>query len=251
MYHNELEYRDIQKFKKNLRRHCDYHLGKRVQIFNVHEYGKNGKKHWHLVLFNHNFDDRIPHTKSGEHTLYKSDTLSKLWPHGFSTIGNVSEASAMYQAQYTQKDLKNGNLLNNKRSHSKHSGIGRDYFLKHYKQILSLGYVPYQARKIPIPRYFLKLAHKHYAHFNEPHFFFDNSERKRLYAPFLKNEQNLEISNLFIAFREKRQDYLKDIIKEWDEFIEQNLFTDIVPDFALSGANAEHDLKNRVHLQQF
>ena len=57
-YHNDFQYKDIQDFKKRLRRHCDYHYKKKIQIFNVHEYGKNTKKHWHLVVFNHQFPDR-------------------------------------------------------------------------------------------------------------------------------------------------------------------------------------------------
>ena len=158
-YHNNFEYEDIQKFKKKLRRHCEYHYDKKVQVFNVHEYGKNGKKHWHLVVFNHDFKDKILFTKSSQNNLYVSPTLDKLWPHGFSTIGDITEASAMYQSQYMQKDLKNGNWTNDKKSHSKHSGIARDYFYKNYEQILKLGYIPFSGRRAPLPRYFQKVAH--------------------------------------------------------------------------------------------
>lgn len=244
-YHNRFEYKDIQDFKKKLRRHCEYHHDKKIQIFNVHEYGKNGKKHWHLVVFNHDFSDKTLHTVSGDHRLYTSKTLEKLWPFGFNTIGSVTEASAMYQSQYMQKDIQNQNAQNDKKSHSKHSGIGRDYFLKHYEQILKLGYIPFNGKKLSVPRYFQKLAHKHYCHFYEPHYFFNNSIRQRLYAPFLKNEENRHIADLFIAFREKRKDFLLQHSAEWDAFIDASLFSTDDPDFLISGENFLYDLKNR------
>ena len=106
-YHNELCYADIQKFKKKLRRHCDYHHKKKIEVFNVHEYGKNGKKHWHLLVFNHNFSDRKLYTTKNGIPLYTSKTLEDMWSHGFVTIGDVTEASSMYQAQYMEKDIKN------------------------------------------------------------------------------------------------------------------------------------------------
>lgn len=251
-YHNRFQYKDIQDFKKRLRSDCAYHEKKRIQIFNVHEYGKNGKKHWHLVVFNHNFNDRRLHTTSNGLPLYTSKELETLWPYGFNTIGNVSEASAMYQAQYTQKDLLNGNMRNEKKSHSKHAGIGREFFLLHYRQILGLGYIPFQSRKIPIPRYFLKLAHKHYCHFHEQHYFFDNKLRKRLYSPFKPKEQPLEeISDLYILNRERKQEHIMELIKEWDLFIGENTFSPDAPDFAISGANYLYDLQNKRNITNF
>lgn len=148
-YHNIFDRTDIQKFAKRLRRFCEYHFKKIIQIFYVHEYGKRGKKHYHLVVFNHDFSDKELHTIHNGNRLFKSKKLEKLWPHGFSTIGDVTEASAMYQAQYIQKDLKNGNESNSKKSKSQHSGIGRDYFLLHYKQILLLGFIPFAGKKFP------------------------------------------------------------------------------------------------------
>lgn len=244
-YNNDLAYSDIQKFKKNLRRYCDYHLQKKIQIFNVHEYGKNGKKHWHLVVFNHDFKDKLLHTTSNGNRLYTSKTLSEKWPHGFSTIGDVTEASAMYQAQYTQKDIKNGNLLSKKQAKSNHSGIGRDYFLSHYRQILMLGYIPFQGKKIPVPRYFKKIAHKHYSHFYDTDNFFDFPHRKKLYTPFKQGEENKEIADLYIKFSENLQSKTQDLILEWDEVISNHLNTNEKPDFIKSAENFRHDQKQK------
>lgn len=252
-YHNELQYKDIQDFKKRLRDHCNYHFGKRVQIFNVHEYGENGKKHWHLVLFNHNFSDKTRFRKSGNNILYTSKTLDATWSHGHCTIGDVSEASAMYQAQYTQKDLKNGNSNNAKKAKSNHSGIGRDYFLIHYDQILRLGYIPFAGKKIPIPRYFQRLAHKHYSFFNDASAFIDLPHRKKLYGPFdLRTswpEKN--IADLFTQFSEQKQRDILEAQAEWDIIIEEHLATNKTPDFVVSGQNSHYDLTNKVTSSNF
>lgn len=257
-YHNKFHYPDIQLFKKKFRRFVDYHFERKVQVFNVHEYGKNGKKHWHLVVFGFDFsedpDDRLTrrlYTVSGDHRIFYSPRLELLWPSGFNTVGSVTEASAMYQAQYTQKDIKNGNSLSERKAHSKHSGIGRDYFLRHYHQILSLGFIPVGGRRVPIPRYFLKLAHRHWCHFFEPSAFFDNKERKRLYAPFKEGEENLDLALCYKNFLSLRKEKIAELVAEWDDFIQQHAFSDEKPDFLRSAENYLYDLNNKKGLEEF
>lgn len=252
-YHNNFEYEDIQKFKKKLRRHCEYYFKKKIQVFNVHEYGKNGKKHWHLVVFNHTFMDRTIYPRKKGLGLYTSKTLSKLWPYGFSTIGDVSEASAMYQSQYMQKDMKNGNYTNEKKSHSKHSGIGRDFFYQNFEQILSLGFIPFNGKKIPVPRYFKKLAHKHFSYFYEPDNFIDLNYRKRLYMPFdfRKDWPTKKIADLYVTFQTLKQEYLEQIKTEWEDSIQDFIYTNEKPDFRKSAENYLYDLKNKQQPEKF
>jgi len=247
-YHNKFQYSDIQKFKKRLRRHFE---PRKIEIYNVHEYGKNKKKHWHLICFNLSFDDKTLHTVSNSNPLYKSETLSKIWGYGFCTIGDVSEASAMYQSQYLEKDIKNQNTKSSFKSHSKHSGIGRPYFERHYDQILSLGYVPFNGRKLPVPRYFQKLAHKHWCHFFDPSFFFDNKYRKRVYTPFKTGLENKEIADLWITFNDKKQEKIREYEKMWDEIMSQCFSDAEVPDFIKSAENALYDLKNKNKQERF
>lgn len=247
-YHNDFQYKDIQNFKKRLRKKVS---PEKIHIFNVHEYGKNGKKHWHLIIFNYNFPDRTIYSIKNGLPLSISAELSKLWPYGFSTIGDVSEASAMYQSQYTQKDFKNGNVTNSKKSHSRHSGIGREYFIKNYKQILTLGYIPFSGRKIPIPRYFIRLAHKHYCHFYDQSAFFNTIDRQQLYRPFTKEEPNQEIADLYIKFNALKQDYIKQLELDWNEVITKYLTTKQKPDFIQAAENALYDLKNKNLQEQF
>lgn len=228
-YHNNFEYADIQKFKKRLRRKYQH---KKIEIFNVHEYGHNGKKHWHLVVFNHDFADKTLHTTKNGIPLYKSETLQKLWPHGFSSIGDVTEASAMYQSQYMEKDFRHGYVTDKKsihikKSHSKHSGIGKNYFLKHYKQILKLGYIPVSGKKMPIPRYFEKLAEK------------------------MAVQGHSEFNELLQAYKLNKSKKIEEMEKEWDEVISQHLTTNRDPDFLLSLQNTAHDLKNKLNKGSF
>lgn len=250
-YHNNFHYKDIQDFKKRLRQHCNYHHGKKIDIFNVHEYGKNGKKHWHLILFNHDFDDKTLYTTRNSIPYYTSKTLEKLWPHGFNNVGNVTEASAMYQAQYMEKDFQHDYVTSSKKSHSKHSGLGRPYFQKHYKQLLMLGYIPFSGKKMPLPRYFEKLAHKHYSHFYETSNFFDNQYRKALYRPFKQGEENKEIADLFINYRTRKQEIILDLEKEWNSVMLQHLTTKETPDFIKAASNTLYNLRNKTKRKEF
>lgn len=250
-YHNELQYEDIQKFKKRLRSYCSRTFNKKIQVFNVHEYGKNGKKHWHLIIFNHDFDDKSKYVDTAAGPLYISEKLKKLWPYGHHTIGDVSLGTAMYQAQYMEKDFKNYNVTSKKKSKSNHSGLGKDFFLSHYKQILDLGYVPINGKKLPIPRYFQKLAHKHYSHFYEKENFFDTSQRKALYRPFKQGEENLELANLYIQYKSMKDEKIKELEMEWNTFLSEIKETKLVPEFVLSNENTLYDLRNKNNKEIF
>lgn len=237
---NKITYSDIQKFKKRLRKSLE---PERIEIFNVHEYGKNGRKHWHLVIFNHDFPDKELFTVKNGNRIYTSQELKKLWPHGHNTIGEVTEASAMYQAQYTQKDLKNGNTNNDRKSKSNHSGIARGFFLRNYRQILSFGYIPFGKTKMPIPRYFEKLAHKHYCHFYDKTAFFDLPYRKRIHTPFKAGQENKQIADLYVNYLTIRQEKIKELEENWQETIMTEYDTKEKPDFIKSAENALYQLK--------
>lgn len=250
---NELQYKHIQKLTKDLRAFCDYYYDKKIQVFNVHEYGKKGQKHWHLIVFNHDFSqDPKFELKISPSGYYNTKRLELLWPYGHHSVGSVTEASAMYQAQYCQKDFKNNNLTNGKSSNSQHSGIGKEYFLKHYKQLLTLGYVPINNRKLPLPRYFQKLAHKHYCHFYDKSYFFDYPNRKKSYSIFKPGFESKEIADLFIFYKERKLDFIQELSKNWDDYIDSlNLIDNTKPDFKLSEENFLHDLRNKTHQENF
>jgi len=252
-YNNELRYSDIQKFKKRLRQECIRKENKKIEIFNVHEYGRNGKKHWHLIIFNHDFDDKIIFTRKNSIPLYTSKTLERLWPFGFNTIGDVTEASAMYQAQYMEKDIRLNYSFSKKKSKSNHSGIGRAYFQKHFRDILRLGYIPINGQKLPVPRYFQRLAHKHYCHFYDKGEFFDSpiTGRKRLYTPFKSGEASHDIANHYIIFKALKDEKIKELEAAWEDVILHHLTTNETPDFIKSHDNSVHDLRNKNTIEKF
>lgn len=117
----------------------------------------------------------------------------------------------------------------------------------HYKQILELGYIPFAGRKVPIPRAFLRIAHKHYCHFNQPSAFFDTVNRKRLYTPFKTGLENKEISDLYTKFVDVKNEYVKNLEKEWDEMISHHLETGEKPQFVIAAENAIYDFNNKHH----
>lgn len=98
--HSSLDYSHFQGFMRRLRRHVVN--GKPVRYFVGGEYGGSfGRPHFHACIFNWDFTDKKYLMKSGAGSvLYDSDVLSKLWPFGFSSIGDVTFESAGYVARY-------------------------------------------------------------------------------------------------------------------------------------------------------
>lgn len=99
-----LDYRDFQLFMKRLRK--EFAPGK-VRFFCAGEYGTLGlRPHFHAILFNCFFVDREYWMKSpGGGKLYRSKVLERLWPLGFSSIGDVTFESAAYVARYVVKKV--------------------------------------------------------------------------------------------------------------------------------------------------
>lgn len=125
----------FQDFMKRLRK---LEPEKKIRFLHCGEYGDLYKRpHYHALLFNHGFSDRKMWSKRNGIRLYVSDTLSKLWPFGFSTVGDVTFESASYVARYSLKK-KTGKYAS---SHygsrkpeyitmSRRPGIGKGWFEK-------------------------------------------------------------------------------------------------------------------------
>lgn len=97
-----LEPEHMTKFWKRLRKK----YGQSIRYFYCGEYGeRSGRPHYHACVFNHAFSDQTlwkADTGSGS-PLYRSAELERLWPYGFSTIGQVTFESAAYVARYVMK----------------------------------------------------------------------------------------------------------------------------------------------------
>ncbi|AXH74011.1 MAG: replication initiator protein [Microviridae sp.] len=107
--HGTLVLKDFQDFMKRYRKRFS---GTTIRFFMCGEYGENlehskngklGHPHYHACIFNHSFPDRKLFKARDNIRLYTSDILSKLWPYGFSTIGDVTFESAAYTARYVLK----------------------------------------------------------------------------------------------------------------------------------------------------
>lgn len=95
---------DVTKFFKRLRKHLG---GKKILYYYCGEYGENfSRPHYHVALFGYDFTpDRVPHRETRSGTVYRSPTLERLWPFGFSEIGTLEYDSARYVAGYIQKKV--------------------------------------------------------------------------------------------------------------------------------------------------
>lgn len=70
------------------------------------EYGSLLERpHYHACLFNFDFEDKYLWTIRHGVWLYRSPELEKLWPYGYSTIGDVNFESAAYLARYVTKKI--------------------------------------------------------------------------------------------------------------------------------------------------
>lgn len=97
-----------QDFMKRLRARIQ---PKRVRFFHCGEYGDlNDRPHYHTLLFGHEFADKELYSQGssgseGGNRLYTSRTLSRLWGHGFASIGALTFDSAAYVARYCLKKI--------------------------------------------------------------------------------------------------------------------------------------------------
>lgn len=123
---------DYQLFMKRLRKR----YGPGIRYFHCGEYGENlGRPHYHALLFNHDFADKVPFSKRNGNWTYTSEDLSQLWKKGFSLVANVSFDSAGYVARYSLKKVTGkkakdhyGLLAPEYATMSRRPGIGKRWF---------------------------------------------------------------------------------------------------------------------------
>lgn len=110
----------FQKFIKRLRKRIE---PIKIRYYMCGEYGdQTSRPHYHALIFNYDFPDKIYYTTKGDNDLYISPTLEKLWGKGISTIGNVTFASAAYIARYCTKKITGKNADQHYQSLDIHTG---------------------------------------------------------------------------------------------------------------------------------
>lgn len=163
-----LDVRDFQLFMKKYRKK----YGSGIRFFHCGEYGNiNLRPHYHAIIFNHDFADRTLFKITNGHRLYISAELSKLWPYGYCTIGNVTFESAAYVARYIMKkvtgDAKEdhyktvnpvtGEILPRKPEYvtmSRRPGIGKGWYEKYGKYTYDHDHVVINGKTVRPPKYY-------------------------------------------------------------------------------------------------
>lgn len=135
------------------------------------EYGEQFQRpHYHLCLFGIEFQDKkYLRLSSTSHKLYISETLKKLWPHGYSSIGAVSFQTAAYIARYVLKkitgtqskkhyekiDAHTGEIIKIEKEYnqmSRRPGIGKTWLEKYTTDIYPHGQMIVRGKKTNTPR---------------------------------------------------------------------------------------------------
>ena len=166
---SSLDVSEFQRFMKRLRKK----YGRGVRFFHCGEYGEQNKRpHYHALLFGVDFSDRVLWSQRQGVKLYVSDNLSKLWPYGFSTIGDVTFESAAYVARYVMKKMRGeasadhysnwidpitGEVTEVKPEYatmSRKPGIGKTWFDKFKSDVFPNDYCVVRGHEIKPPRYY-------------------------------------------------------------------------------------------------
>ena len=162
---------EIQLFIKRLRKH---YYPKRIRYYACGEYGNDfARPHYHACIFGHDFEDKEIHkrghygtkttanTRRGEFDIYRSKTLEKLWPKGFSTIGEVTFDSAAYVARYITKKINGKNSDDHYQGKtpefalmSRRPGIGNEWLDKYLTDVYPKDYVTMRGKKLRPVRYY-------------------------------------------------------------------------------------------------
>jgi len=198
---------DFQKFIKLLR----YHTGRNIRYMVSYEYGSQTyRPHMHAIIFgwepcNQKF---LKNTLSG-HPLFTSDDVSKIWKHGFHSIGAANEKTAYYIASYalsgrirTITHPRTGETItiSDTMDVSKRPAIGLNYLLHNARQLVDSGG--------SMPRYYVKKLQQFHPTLHQR--FEDertNSSRSSygLYAKFKVAEAKAQLTNN--EYRSDNNDY--------------------------------------------
>ena len=114
------------------------------------------RPHYHAIIFGYRPHDLISHTS----TLFTSKFLSSVWPHGFSSVGDVSFASAQYVASYTLKRVygDEGYPVGIEPPFLRASqSLGRAWVRQHTESLVNDQIFVAPGRVVPVPKKILEL----------------------------------------------------------------------------------------------
>ena len=166
----------VPTFMKDLREDLRNNKNLFIRFYACGEYGDATKNthrpHYHLILFGIGLDDleNLRHVGFNElrQEVYSSDTISRHWPYGFISVGDVSWKSCAYVSRYITKkalDPTDEDFLDAYgKAHmfslmSRRPGIGKPYLESHPDCLdFSTIYLSTKdgAKKLNTPKYFVK-----------------------------------------------------------------------------------------------
>ncbi len=149
--------------------------GSDIRFFHCGEYGEiNRRPHYHAIIFNHDFHDKIHYKTVNEQKLYVSGELQALWsknekPIGFCTTGTVTFESAAYVARYCLKKVTGDDALESYwNSHtgkfrteeyctmSRRPGIAAEWFKAFRADVYPDDFVIVRGKKMKPPKFYAK-----------------------------------------------------------------------------------------------
>lgn len=134
---------------------------KKIKQVMTGEYGDTfGRKHFHGIIFNHDFTDLVPtgtYSKKGN-AIHTSASLQAVWKKGFVQVEKVNFDLALYVSAYVTDandplDVNEGHIKKQYGLFGR--GIGEEWIRKYWRQVLVAGKVMTSEGDYPIPRYFL------------------------------------------------------------------------------------------------
>lgn len=159
-----------QKFLKRLRES----VGNKIRFFGCGEYGdQDNRPHYHYLIFNYRPHDLKLHSKKNNIPLYTSQKIQKLWPYGFSTVGELTYETAAYCARYTVKKIGGdkaasyyqrvhpltGQLVRVQPEFAKQSnrpGIGDAWYETFKKDVYPSDFCVVNEKMHPVPKFYIK-----------------------------------------------------------------------------------------------
>lgn len=170
-----LDYDVFQRFMKRLRK---AYLDRVIKFYMCGEYGETyARPHFHAILFGIDWPDKQVFSVRDGVRLYTSEALARLWPNGFSSIGDVTFESCAYVARYVMKkvtgdaaaahyrmvDTETGELYDRKPEFNRMSlkpGIGGTWFSRFHTDVFPHDYVVSRGVKCKPPKYYDRLYHR-------------------------------------------------------------------------------------------
>lgn len=171
---------ELQNFIKRLRKET----GNKFRYFACGEYGKEkARPHYHLAIFNWAPPDLYDYRKTPSgNFVARSRILEKVWPKGFISVGELTQASAGYIARYVSKKqtgkekyyyeneygqmvekenefgiMSRGNSkLKDDQGNRIPQGIGAPWFNKYWKDCIK-DFITVDGEKHPVPKYYRNL----------------------------------------------------------------------------------------------